>query len=64
VAKDRVFMFRQVVYISLCLKMLNSSPDKAPYHSVLFIQALKLSDCLIVSLVKEVLRNVGINNIT
>jgi hypothetical protein len=34
------------------------------YPSRLFLQALKLSDCLIVSLVKEFLPNVGINNIT
>ena len=62
--EDRVFILRQVVYISTCLKMLNKHPDIGTVSLCFFLQTLQISDCLIVSLVKEVLWKVGINNIT
>ena len=44
--------------------MLNKHPGRCTDPSVLFLQALQFSDYLIVSLVTEVLPNVGINKIT
>jgi hypothetical protein len=63
VAEDNIFMLRQVVYISLCLKRLNKKPGIGTIF-LCFVTTGATTFRLILSLVKEALPNVGINNIT